>query len=572
MGVSTTDIQEKNPLIWLMPLENNYFVKQIEKELNCSLVFAQILANKDFKDIPHIKSFLNPLVEELHDPFLMKGMNKAVARIQEALAKKEKILVYGDYDADGVTSVAVAVLGLKNAYAEVLFYVPKRLEEGYGLNEDAITVAKQKGVSLIITVDCGITSEKEVALANSLGIDVIITDHHEPPANLPKAFVILNPKQKDCEYPFKELAGVGVIYKLLQALGVEEGLMSFVSIGTIADIVPLISENRILVKNGLQEIRRSSNIGIKSLLRVTKLEGKDIAATDIGFVLAPRINALGRLGDADNSVKMFVTDNPEVSIDIAKLLEGENNTRQKIEKDILESAIEKIATSFDFDKDRVIVLQDDYWHEGVVGIVASRIVERYYRPAVIIGSGTDLCKGSCRSIKGFNIFQALQNVKEFINKFGGHEYAAGLSISKSKIAEFAKKINQYAQENLKEEDLTPKVTIDAVVEFKDISVDLYNECEQLSPFGAKNARPTFLIKALKLKAVPKVVGENHMQFLLSDNKFSYKCVAFKMRHRFEELSQAFLNDRFVSVVFTLNINEWNGSRYVQLNVRDFRVG
>jgi single-stranded-DNA-specific exonuclease len=556
---------------WKFPEKNQDLCLNISQGIECSCILADILINRGFTNKVEIENFLNPSLDNLYDPFLMKDMDKAVFRIKQTVQNKEKILIVGDFDADGVTASALLVQGLKLTGAEILYYIPDRIEEGYGFNEKAVFFAKENNVSLIITVDCGITANKEVEIAKSFNIDVIITDHHEPKDDIPNSYAILDPKQKDCNYPFSELAGVGVAYKLLQALELADDLLDIVVIGTIADIVPLVSENRVLVKFGLQELTRTNNLGLKSLINVTGLKEKNITAGDIGFVLAPRINAVGRLKHAVHGVKMLVTCNENEAYDIANMLDRENKERQKIEKKIVKQAIEKIEKEFDFSKDKIVVLNDDLWHAGVVGIVASRLVEKYYRPVVIISSEKEECKGSCRSIKGFSVFNALAQVKEHLIRFGGHEYAAGLAIEKNKINEFRIAINEFAKKDLAEDAFEKQISIDAEIKFANINFDLFYDLEKLAPFGAKNPYPVLCSKKINIINMPRIVGEEHVQIKVSTDNIQFSCIAFKMKHRIEELRSSFLNETPIDIAYTLLINKWQGKKTLQLNIKDFKV-
>ncbi|MBU0650825.1 single-stranded-DNA-specific exonuclease RecJ [bacterium] len=565
-------MQNQNNIIWeILSVKNELLSGKICKEIKCSSTFANFLINRGFSSLEEIIKFLHSDLSDLYDPFLMKDMDKAVIRIKKAISAKQKVLIFGDFDADGITSISLLYLGLSKTGLDISYYVPSRLEEGYGLNEDAISFAKKNEINLIITVDCGITSAKEVSFAKSLGIDIIITDHHEPKGEIPPADAIINPKQEDCSYPFKELAGVGVAYKLLTALKLSDGLLELVVLGTIADVVPLVSENRIIVKHGLQELLKSSNTGIKNLIIASGLQNKILSSYDVGFMLTPRINAVGRLGDANKSVRLLITGDEQEAKEIANFLNDENKSRQKIEKDILVLAEKKIQENFNFENDRVIVVNDDSWHQGVVGIVASRIVEKYYRPAVVIASNGEQSKGSCRSIKGFNVFDALCKASSHLIKFGGHEFAAGLSIKTKKIDSFRKTINKIALEEILIDYLKPKIKIDAQIDLSEITFKLAHEFDMISPFGAKNPKPVLLSSGLKITNPPRIVGEAHVQFQVEQNKTKLSCIAFKMKDRYDEIMKAFIEQKPVDVVYNININEWNGRESLQLVVKDFAI-
>ncbi|HNV23291.1 MAG TPA: single-stranded-DNA-specific exonuclease RecJ, partial [Candidatus Omnitrophota bacterium] len=381
----------------------------LSRLLNVPSIIAQILINRGMEDAEIAKHFLNADRKNLFDPFLLKDMDKAVYRIQEAQKNKEKILIYGDYDVDGVTSAAVLIKTLRALGLDVINYIPHRVEEGYGLNLEIASFAKSQGIHLLITVDCGITANKEIDALNAQGIDVVVIDHHEPSEILPKAYAIINSKRKDCDYPCKDLAAVGTVAKMVQALTGEipQDVMNFVAMGTIADVVSLTSENRIFVKEGLKGIAQTQNLGLKALLQIGKIQEKELSPFHIGFVLGPRINAAGRMDSAQTALDLFLTDDPHKALQLAKQLDGFNADRQKMQKDILEEALNKIEQEMNFNQEKIIVIAQESWHRGVLGIVASKIVEKYYRPAIVISLEDNIGTGSARSIDGFHLFDAL---------------------------------------------------------------------------------------------------------------------------------------------------------------------
>ena len=437
---------------WIIKQSDPENSKTIAEKLKLHPLTANILVNRGIETVDAAKNFLNPDVKTLLDPFLLKDMEKAVERIKTALKENEKIVVYGDYDVDGITAVSIIYLYLKSKSGNVSYYIPSRSDEGYGLNKDAVLAFKNDNVSLIITADCGITAIEDITYATSLGIDVVITDHHKCKEVLPRALAVINPKQVDCSYPFKELSGVGVAFKVVSAL---EGVKNSASLldlygdllclGTIADIVTLTDENRVFVSHGLKMLTNPNNMGLKSLIEKTGLAGKNLTSSHVGFIIAPRINAVGRLGNALDAVKLFTTDNQKTADDLASMLCNENTRRQTIEQEILNEACAKIDKEKINETDMVIVLASNSWHHGVIGIVASRITERYGKPCILIAIDENEAKGSCRGVVGFNMYNALSHCEDLLTKFGGHELAAGLTIESKNIDGLRAKINEFAK-------------------------------------------------------------------------------------------------------------------------------
>jgi single-stranded-DNA-specific exonuclease RecJ len=451
---------------WKTKPINQSIQNAFAQELNISKITAQLLLNRGIDSAKEAGEFMACSLSSCHDPFLMKGMSQAVERIKSAISRKEKILVYGDYDVDGMTAVTVAYTALKNLGATVETYIPNRLEEGYGLNIGAIKRAERDGVSLIVTVDCGIGSFTEIEHAKAYKIDVIVTDHHEiVGSRLPEACAIINPLQEGCQYPFKHLAGVGIAYKLAKALyeGTQfmaEDFLDLVSLGTIADVVPLKGENRILAKHGLGEMNRKSRIGLEALAEASGLSGKEISSGHIGFIMGPRINAMGRTGSPQKALDLLMATDKAEALILAKMLNAENRNRQKIEAGILEEALAKVEREVNFKHHKVIVLGSENWHPGVIGIVASRIAERYYRPAILVSLDGKHGKGSGRSIDNFNLFAAISQCKDLLVAFGGHEGACGITIEKDKLDDFRQMINSLQYEDASNEIFSPQLNIE----------------------------------------------------------------------------------------------------------------
>ena len=550
-------------------------VDELSEKLNISKATARILLNRGLEDIDRASKFIRASLEDLYDPFMLKDMDRAVDRIRRAIDKGQGIWIYGDYDVDGVSSTSILVKYFRNIGYPVNYYIPNRIEEGYGINLEAIQEIHNKGGGLIITVDCGITSVKEVALANSMGIDMIITDHHECQGELPDAYAIINPKQKDCQYPYVMLCGCGIAFKLIQALTPVDvfkkqlyDYIDIVALATIADIVPLVDENRILVKNGLLAMQQTNNIGLQALIQVSGLKGKKLSAGQIGFTIAPRINAAGRIGDADSAVRLLTAEDFDEAMELAELLDKENKHRQQIEADIHQQALDLLEGDKSYHKENFLVLYKEDWHHGVIGIVASRIVEKYYRPVVILSVEGDEAKGSARSIPGFNLFDALHQCKDLFIKFGGHEQAAGLSIKVENIEAFRKKINELINSTLTDEDFIPEISFDGQLKLKELNYGLLSELERLEPYGMGNPGPKFINRLIK-PMYPKTMGVEgkHLKLTLQQQDHRMEAIAFNLGSLNEDLAGA----EGIDIVYSPEINEYNGNRKIQLNIKDLKI-
>ncbi len=546
----------------------------LAEQLGISRLLAQLLVNRGITEIAAAQEFLTPVLEHLHDPYLFNQMPLAVERIARAVQEQEQVLVYGDYDVDGITSVSLMIRVLaKLLPGKLLYYLPKRLEEGYGLHLDSIAKALNRGVKLIITVDCGITAVTEAAYLKEHGVDLIITDHHEPQAELPAAYAIINPKLPGCGYPFQQLAGVGVAFKLLQGVAtrfpeLQERLfknLDLVAFGTVADIVPLLAENRVLVKYGLEQLHQTENIGLQALIQSASLADKVINSGHIGFLLAPRINAAGRMGNPSIGVRLFLTGDPVQALDLAKELERENLNRQMIEGQVLAEAQRQVESDPSLQDEYGMVLAGEGWHLGVIGIVASRLVEIYNKPVILIGLDGEEGRGSGRSIPGFNLFIAIDHCKEHLIQFGGHEFAAGLSVTKAQIPEFRKAFQAYAKNHLTPEDLRPTLQIEGLIDLSSVTLDLAREIGKLAPCGPANPTPVFGCHSVKLVDY-KGVGENgkHLKLRVSDRQVVRDGIGFNLGFVRPELAST----QELDVAFSLEENTWNGSSQVQLNLKD----
>lgn len=578
-------------------------VNEIARELSLSAPTARLLASRGYTSAAAAKSFIGKETVLLHDPFLLADMDKAVSRILTALENNEKITVYGDYDVDGVTSVTVVYTYLKSLGADIGYYIPNRIGEGYGVNIDALKSFADDGCSLVITVDTGITAIDEVADAKLMGLDVVVTDHHECRPELPEAAAVVNPRRPDCPYPFKELAGVGVAFKLICAVEMKKSggslyeavkrvsakYCEFVAIGTIADVMPLIDENRIIVSYGLHLLEDTENIGLRALMNASGLISKEtdgrtpggrvkkrITSSAVGFTLAPRINAAGRISSAEFAVELFLTDSGSRADEIAAELCETNRRRQAEENSIIEAAEKKIAEQCSED-DHVIVLDDDHWHHGVIGIVCSRLTEKYNLPSILISfehnTGeeplpTDIGKGSGRSITGLNLFEALDASARLLYKYGGHELAAGLSVERGNLKAFREAINAYAREKLGDAELCRVVDIDLVIPPEEISQKLASELYLLEPFGVENAQPVFETDRMMISEIIALAGGKHTKLTLRVPGLSTVFTALLFGTPTADFEYSV--GETVDVVYNLDINEYRGRQSVQLLVRDIR--
>lgn len=553
---------------WQYYEQNKELVKQISEKHNISTLLAQILINRNIVDDSQIDIFLQPKRNDFHDPFLMQDMEKATDRIMQAIKNKEKTIIYGDYDVDGITSITVLKKFLQERGLETDYYIPNRLEEGYGLNVDAIQEIAQKKYKLMITVDCGVSGIEEIKLANSKGIETIVTDHHEQLDELPAAYAIINPKRRDNTYPFRGLAGVGVVFKLIQAISKKLGLdekeylkyLDIVCIGTISDIVPLVDENRVIAKLGLMLVECTKNIGLKELISETKY--KNIDSTMISFAIAPRINACGRMGKQEEALQLFLTENLEEAKEITKKLERYNSERQETEKNIFEQAIKKIETE-NLKELNSIVLASENWHHGVIGIVASRITEKFYKPTILICIEGDEGKGSGRSVPGFDLHQALVDSSQFLKKYGGHEMAVGLSLEKEKINDFKKYFEEISKaKNVKQ--LIPVINIDCEITKKELNKKTIEQIKLLEPFGEKNKQPLVIYKNLKITSIRALSEGKHLKLMLKDDNEIVNAIGFNLG----ELSNEYLIGDKVDIVGTIETNAYNGQEQIQINLKD----
>lgn len=549
-------------------------IRQFSADANVSPALAVILLNRGIKTEKDLAAYMKKSLENIHNPFLLDGMEEATERILLAIENKEKIVIYGDYDVDGITATATMYKFLKTQGAQVEYYIPDRFSEGYGINVIAVNKIAKSGATLMITVDCGITAVGEVEFAKTQGLDVIITDHHTCREELPKAVAVINPKREDSSYPFSELAGVGVAFKVVLALAVKLGIgtkdvfmdyVDLVALGTVADVVSLSDENRVIVDKGMEAIKTSNNKGLCALMGAAGLAGKNIDATSIAFFASPRLNAAGRLESASLSVELMICEDDARAEDIATHLEGLNSDRKRIEQEIYAEALEK-AEQFG-EEQLVYVISGEGWNHGVIGIVASRLCEKFYRPCVLISVENGKGKGSGRSVPEMNLFDALSDSEELLTAFGGHSQAAGLSINEDKIDEFRIKINNFAKNNVDKEKLVPKLLLDCNLEPTSVTMASAKMIETLAPFGEGNEIPVFSMKGLEVVAV-QTVGQDgkHLRLRLRRENNMFLAVGFGMGDLCKDISEGML----VDIAFTMNINTYQGNENLQLMLKDIK--
>lgn len=563
---------------------NRAAIKTLSEELNVSEVIAKLLVEREVTSFEDATDFFRPKLSHIHDPFLMEDMDKSVDRLTNAIGNKEKIMIYGDYDVDGSSSVALMVMFLRNLTDNYIFYQPDRYGEGYGISFAGIEKAKAEGVGLMIALDCGTRAIDKIALANEYGIDVIVCDHHSPGTELPAAFAILNPKKSTCNYPFKELCGCGIGFKLIQAFALNQGLgledviqyLDLVTLAIGADIVPLNGENRTLAYFGLQQINSNPRLGIKKLLE-TNNKSKDITISDLVFIIAPRINAAGRIYHANAAVEMLLAEDEEKATEFCTQINNYNNERKELDKDITEDALSMVKREDFYRHSKSTVVWHSSWHKGVVGIVASRLIENYYKPTVVLTIHDGVATGSARSVKGFDVLEAITACSDLLTKFGGHKYAAGLSMKEENLEAFREKFEAFVSSNIDSDLLIPKIRIDAEITGEDLLPDIagnpfpkiFRISEQFSPFGPHNMRPVFRMNNLVDTGYSKIVGEDHIKFALKcplTGKI-FSGIGFKMGHKIDDLK----SKKPVDIVFNLDLNEYRGNVDLQFNIKDFKL-
>lgn len=570
---------------WKLPDVNKEPQSLLARELGISPLIAQILIARGITTPEDAKKFLFPSLEHLHNPFLMKDMERGVERLTQAILERERIVIYGDYDADGITSTVILTKFLRGIHDRTAYYIPGRVEEGYGLSREAIDGFRKDGIDLIITVDCGISDHEEIAYATASGIDVIVTDHHESPDITPDCSAVINPHRPCCPFPFKRLAGVGVVFNLLIALRGRlrdlgfwkdreyPNLMKYldlVAIGTIGDVVPLIDENRILAKIGLGVASNTERVGLKALMEISDTGANGVSSEVAAFRLIPRINAAGRIGSPDDAVELLLAEDEERAALLAERLDAYNRKRREIEKTILDETLDEIDTNIDIDSVNSLVFSSHTWHPGVIGIVASKLVDRYYRPTVLISIKDGVGRGSGRSPdvsgSGFNLYEGLdKKCSSLLLSYGGHRYAAGISIREEDIEKFSALLSAAVREEMGDERPTPQITIDALCALDEIDYTLISQIEMLSPFGSMNPEPLLCARGVTISS-PMAVGNNHLKMRANGNGMYCDAIWFNNAHL-----SAPLSGRAVDIVFTPQINHWNGKSSIQLKMKDASV-
>jgi len=558
---------------WKILTADKSKAESLQQSLKIHPALCNILVQRGIETFEQAKDFFRPRLDSLHDPWLMKDMDKAVERIIAAINNKEKILVFGDYDVDGTTSVACMYSFLKKIYFDLDFYIPHRYKEGYGVSKAGIEFAKENNFSLIISLDCGIKSVELIAYAKTLGIDFIVCDHHLPDTDLPPAVAILNPKQKDCKYPYKELCGCGVGFKLMAALAEKMNLpkedifehLDLVATAIAADIVPMTGENRILAFHGLKKANENPNNGIKALSHLSGLK-KELHINNLVFMIAPRINAAGRMDDAKKAVQMFIAPTYDDALHFAEMLHNDNTDRKEADTIITEEALSIIQNNEDWKNRRSTVVFQPHWHKGVVGIVASRLIEHYYRPTIVLTQSGEYAAGSARSVPGFNLYEAIHSCRENLLGYGGHFAAAGMTLELKNIDAFRESFEKTVSSTIHPDLLIPEIVIDAEISLKEIKESFYNIICQMEPFGPENLRPVFIAKKVMDTGYSKIVKEEHIRFSVRQDSVTITGIGFGMAEKFHLLQ----SKKSVDIVFKIDENEWNEQKTLQLRVIDFK--
>ena len=557
---------------WIVKEINNEKVELLKEKFNLSNLVAKILSNRNILEREmqedDIKKFLNPTRDDFYDPFLLPDMEQAIERIEQAINNNEKILIYGDYDADGITSTTILIKFFKEIGVEVDKYIPNRLEEGYGINNKALEEIKNRGIDLIITVDTGITANDQVKYANELGLDVIITDHHEPSDEIPKAVAVIDAKRKNNQYPFNQLAGCGIAFKLTQAISIKRKLdlskylknLDIVSIGTISDLVPLVDENRVIVKLGLMLVKQTKNIGLRKLLLKSQL--KEVDSTSISFGITPRINAAGRLGNQYDALNLFITEDVKEAERLSEVLNSYNIERQKIGNKIYEEAISQLK---DEEKNCIILGKED-WHHGVIGIVSSKITEKFNKPSILLCFEDNIAKGSGRSVQGFDLYKAISSTKEYLLGFGGHTMACGLSLTVKNFEKFKKEITKYIDENLDISKLEKEIYIDEILTIDDLDIEKIKELKSLEPFGEENPEPIIMYENVEINGIRTLSENKHLKLSLKKNDKIIDAIGFNLG----ELAEKYKIGDTIDIVGNIEINSFNGKDLIQIRLIDIR--
>ncbi len=558
---------------WEIPAVDLKVVKMLSRELGAPPLVARLLAQRGVDEPAAAHAFLNPALGQLHDPFRMAGMKAAVERLRRAIAQREKILIYGDYDVDGTMAVVVLLTALRKLGAQVATHIPHRLQDGYGMRVPVIEEAARQGCRVVISVDTGIREHEVLGRGRELGLDCIVTDHHLPDGHLPPACAILNPRRPDCDYPEKNLSGVGVAFKLAQALLGEQlserllqSYLKIVAIGTIADVVPLLGENRVIAHFGLAGLRQPAQAGLEALLAVAGLKDVPVSAGDVAFRIAPRLNAAGRMENARDVIELFTSSDGQRTHQIAEALDRLNSERQRVEDEILREIVERLERHPEEANRYTLVLAGEGWHRGVIGIVAQRVVERYHRPALVVGVEDGEAVGSGRSIPALHLFEALEAIREVFERFGGHAQAAGFTLPVARVSDLAARFEAYVRTKLAAEDLEPALRVDAEVTLRELNWDLFQALERLGPFGCGNPTPVLAARGLSLLLPPRVLREKHLKLKVAQEGRSFDALAW----RWADKGLALMPGKSLDLAFTLDQNVYQDIATLQLVVKDLR--
>lgn len=586
-----TDVEIREKRWALKPDGEPQMVSALAAQLNISKTLATLLVRRNITTFDQARLFFRPSVTDLHDPFLMKDMDKAIDRLDQAIANNEKIMIYGDYDVDGTTAVALVYSFLKNFYDHVDFYLPDRYKEGYGISTAGVEYAALNDIKLIIALDCGIKSIDKVSDAKLLGVDFIICDHHRPGETLPAACAVLDPKRSDCSYPFNELSGCGIGFKLISAYAQRHELpfkeleeyLDLVAISTAADIVPLVGENRVLVHFGLKQLNYKTRLGIKAILEMEnvplfldveqdekKIPHYNLTVNDMVFIIGPRINAAGRIHDARHAVELLISNNTAVANANSQRIKEHNTERKSLDVKITQEAFDMIQADPEFSRKRSTVLFNDTWHKGVIGIVASRLTEKYYRPTIILTESNGMATGSARSVKDFDVYNAIESCSDLLEQFGGHMYAAGLTMKIENIPAFKERFEEFVSSTIEEYMLTQEIEIDSMLKLSEITLPFFNILKQFAPFGPGNMNPVFRSDNVRDSGLSRIVGNNHLKLNLAEDettRFGMDGIAFQMGQHYSFISRKVPFD----VCYSLEENTFNNKTSIQMNIKDIRL-
>jgi single-stranded-DNA-specific exonuclease len=558
-------------------LSDEKVISQLADQLNITSIIAELLINRGIATYEEAEAYFRPRIEHLHDPFLMKDMERAIERIEQAIYHQEKILIYGDYDVDGTTSVALVYSFLKSIYNNIEYYIPDRYKEGYGVSYAGIDYAREHNISLIIALDCGIKANQHVEYAKENNIDFIIGDHHLPGDEIPRAYAVLDPKRKDCDYPYKELSGCGIGFKLVQAYCDKKdipfekiiGYLDLVAVSIASDIVPVTGENRVLAHFGLLQLNNNPRPGLKALINTSNL--KDISLNEVVFFIGPRINAAGRIDHAQHAVSLLIAETEKEAFDLCEVVNIKNNERKEFDQTITSEAIALIEEDESAKQKKSTVLYNAAWHKGVIGIVASRLIDKYYRPTIILTNSNGHAAGSARSVNGFDIYEAISACSDLLDQYGGHKYAAGLTMQKENIPAFIEKFESIVSNTIEDDSLHQEIEIESEIILSNFDSKFYRILKQFAPFGPCNMRPVFLSKQVHLATEPKLIGKNnanHLKFTIVQNgSFSFDCIAFGLGHYKKLMEEAESFD----ICYTIEENTWREKTSIQLNIKDIRI-